>query len=102
MAGLVYTETVLVKHPNPNMEIKIMDDRPLSKKQLKEQLKLLDPRNQLAMIEDDGEFLRVQFVRKNGEVVIGRYQRCGWALPPKKVAAKFNKMITAPPKRIYR
>ena len=48
-----------------------MDDRPLSKKKLKEQLKLLDPHNQLALIEDDGEFLQVQFVRKNGEVVIG-------------------------------
>ena len=79
-----------------------MDDRPLSKKQLKEQFKLLDPRNQLTMIEDDGEFIRVQFVRKNGEVVIGMYQRWGWALPPKKVAAKLNKLITAPPKRMYR
>jgi len=79
-----------------------MDDRPLSKKKLKEQFKLLDPRNQLALIEDDGEFLQVQFVRKNGEVVIGMYKRWGWALPPKKVGDRLRKLLADPPKRIFR
>ena len=79
-----------------------MDDHPLSKKKLKEQFKLLDPRNQLALIEDDGEFLQVQFVRKNGEVVIGMYKRWGWALPPKKVGDCLRKLLADPPKRIFR
>ena len=79
-----------------------MDDRPLSKKQIKEQLKLLDPRSQLALIENDGEFLRVQFVRKNGEVVIGMYKRWGWALPPKKEAERLRKLLADPPKRLFR
>ena len=79
-----------------------MNDRPLTKREIKAHLKLLDPRNQLALIENDGEYLRVQFVRKNGEVVIGMYKRFGWALPPKKWAEKLNKLISAPPKRMYR
>ena len=79
-----------------------MDTLPLSKRRLKEQFKLLDPRNQLAKIEDDGEFLHVQFVRKIGEVVIGRYKRWGWALLPKKEAERLRNLLSAPPKRIFR
>ena len=79
-----------------------MNDRPLTKREIKAHLKPLDPRNQLALIENDGGYLRVQFVRKNGEVVIGMYKRWGWALPPKKWADKLNKLISAPPKRMYR
>ena len=79
-----------------------MDERPISKKKMKEQLRLLDPRNQLALIEDDGEFLQVQFVRKNGEVVIGMYKRWGWALPPKKVRDRLGKLMADPPKKIFR
>ena len=79
-----------------------MDERPISKKKMKEQLRLLDPRNQLALIEDDGEFLQVQFVRKNGEVVIGMYKRWGWALPPKKEAERLRSLLATPPKRVWR
>ena len=82
-----------------------MDEIPiaprLSKKQIKEKLRLLDPRNQINLMENDGDFLRVQFVRKNGEVVIGMYKRWGWALPPENFEKKFHKRMTAPPKRIY-
>ena len=79
-----------------------MDERPISKKKMKEQLRLLDPRNQLALIEDDGEFLQVQFVRKNGEVVIGMYKRWGWALPPKEEAERLRSLLATPPKRVWR
>lgn len=32
--------------------------------------------------EDDGEYLRAEFVRDNGERVVGIYKRIGWSQPP--------------------
>jgi hypothetical protein len=32
--------------------------------------------------EDDGEYLTVEFVRDNGERVVGGYKRIGWSQPP--------------------
>jgi hypothetical protein len=33
-------------------------------------------------IQDDGEYLAVKFVRRNGEVVSGMYKLWGWGQPP--------------------
>jgi len=36
-------------------------------------------KNRVLEIENDGEYIDVQFVRNNGEVVIGIFKRVGWA-----------------------
>lgn len=56
----------------------------------------------VVLLEDDGDFVRVQFVRKNGETVIGMYKRWGWANPPADEAADFKEIISAQPKSIRR
>ena len=56
----------------------------------------------VVLLEDDGEFIDVQFMRKNGETVIGMYKRWGWAKPPAEEAAEFKKIITAAPRSIRR
>lgn len=56
----------------------------------------------VVLIEDDGDFIRVKFIRANGETVIGMYERWGWALPPAAEAAEFKKIFTAAPQMIRR
>ena len=53
-------------------------------------------------LEEDGKSMRVQFIRKNGEKVVGIYMLSGWAVPPAKEAAEFKKIISAQPKSIRR
>ena len=53
-------------------------------------------------LEEDGKSMRVQFIRENGERVIGIYMLSGWALPPAKEAAEFKKIFTAAPRSIRR
>ena len=45
------------------------------------------PRNKniVTRIENDGDFIEAQFVRVNGEVVIGKYERFGWRKCPQAV-----------------
>ena len=56
----------------------------------------------VVLIEDDGDFIDVQFVRANGEIVTGMYKRWGWARPPADEAAEFQKIITGQPRLIRR
>src|SRR5689334_5096437 len=39
--------------------------------------------NVVTYIEDDGDYIYARFMRKNGEVVIGIYDRVGWQKAPK-------------------
>jgi len=39
-------------------------------------------KNRVIAIEDDGKYIEAQYVRENGEVVIGAYQRFGWPCIP--------------------
>jgi hypothetical protein len=39
-------------------------------------------KNLVLEIENDGEYMDVQFVRNNGEVVIGIFKLIGWAQAP--------------------
>jgi hypothetical protein len=47
-------------------------------------------KNRVLAIEADGEYMDVQFVRENGEVVIGIFKLIGWAEAP---AAVHNDVI---------
>jgi hypothetical protein len=40
------------------------------------------PDTKVVNIEEDGLTLRVEFKRRNGEVVVGIYVLRGWAIPP--------------------
>lgn len=53
-------------------------------------------------VEEDGDFMQVQFIRRNGEKVIGIYKRCGWAAPPFDEAQKFKDIMNAAPRLIFR
>jgi hypothetical protein len=41
-------------------------------------------------IQDDGECLKVRFVRRNGEVVSGMYKLWGWGQPPATVMVEMG------------
>jgi hypothetical protein len=42
-------------------------------------------KNRITNIEDDGEYIEAQFVRKNGEVVIGVFKLIGWSKAPQAI-----------------
>jgi hypothetical protein len=44
---------------------------------------MADKRNIVTAIESDGECIDAQFVRRDGEVVVGEYKQIGWAAGPK-------------------
>jgi hypothetical protein len=52
--------------------------------------------NRVFDIEEDGAFLRVQFTRENGEVVVGNYKRVGWYAGPKAVRDDINERMRLP------
>ncbi len=54
-------------------------------------------KNRVLDIEKNGEYVRVQFVRDDGQIAIGEYKRFGWARPPKEIAAEFNAVLSRPP-----
>jgi len=53
-------------------------------------------------IERDGECLRVQFVREDGEIVIGCYKRIGWSWAPSEDRAELVEMLSSPPVTVFR
>jgi hypothetical protein len=52
-------------------------------------------------IENDGEFIKAQFVRENGEVVIGEYQFVGWNHAPQAVRDDVNERLREPPLQLF-
>ena len=54
--------------------------------------------NRVLDIEQDGEYLTVQFERANGEVVIGMYKNFGWKRMPSQELEKFLPIINSYPK----
>ncbi len=53
-------------------------------------------------IEQDGDYLRFQFVREDGEIVIGCYKRIGWAWAPSEERAELVEMLSSPPVTVFR
>jgi len=53
-------------------------------------------KNIVTLIEKDGEFIEAQFVRENGEVVIGKYKLFGWAKAPQAIADDINERLRRP------
>ena len=43
-----------------------------------------------------GEYIKAQFVRENGEVVIGEYMLIGWSKAPQAVADDINERLRRP------
>jgi len=60
------------------------------------------PDTKVVNIEEDGLTMRVEFKRRNGEVVVGIYVLRGWAIPPAEQQEEFRKIITYAPLAIYR
>ena len=53
-------------------------------------------KNRITNIEDDGEYIEAQFVRKNGEVVIGAYKLFGWTKAPQAVVDDVTERLRRP------
>jgi hypothetical protein len=60
------------------------------------------PFTKVVELEDDRNYLSVEFRRENGEKVIAVYKRCSWIKPPAKEAEEFRKIFTAAPLKIFR
>ena len=60
------------------------------------------PDTKVVNIEEDGLAMRVEFKRRNGEIVVGIYVLKGWAIPPAVEREEFRKIITSAPGTIYR
>jgi len=56
-----------------------------------------DERNIVTAIKNDGDDITAQFVRENGEVVVGIYEQVGWALAPKAYEDDILERIKYPP-----
>src|SRR5215218_5505326 len=50
--------------------------------------------------ENDGETVRVEYTRDDGERVIALYTRMGWARPPAALCADFDRRLNQPPQTI--
>ncbi len=53
-------------------------------------------------IENNGEYLCVQFVRDDGEIAIGSYKRQGWSWAPSEERAELVEMLSSPPVTVFR
>ena len=53
-------------------------------------------KNIVTHIEEDGEYIKAQFVRENGEVVIGEYKLIGWTKAPQAVVDDINERLRRP------
>ncbi len=58
--------------------------------------------NRVMEIENNGEYLCVQFVRDDGEIVSGIYKRQGWAWAPSQERAELVEMLSSPPVTVFR
>lgn len=61
-----------------------------------------DKRNKVIEIDRNGDVLAVQFVRDDGSIAVGFYERFGWKLVPPDLADEWDKEITAAPKFVHR
>jgi Cu/Ag efflux protein CusF len=64
---------------------------------LPQTLLMTDRRNIVTAIENDGDHISAQFVRENGELVVGIYKRFGWDTAPKAVRDDINERLRLPP-----
>ena len=53
-------------------------------------------KNRVLEIEQDGEYIEAQFVRENGEVVIGVFKLIGWAQAPAAIHNDVIKRLRTP------
>lgn len=57
-------------------------------------------KNIVTVIENDGDFIEAQFVRENGEVVIGIYKRFGWVKAPQKIVDEVKAALQHPAENV--
>ena len=57
--------------------------------------------NYIIGIDNNGEGMKIHYVRENGEVVIGEFMRVGWARPPKEVFDDTMQRLSNPPRTIW-
>ena len=66
-------------------------------------VKGLDARyHKVVKVENNGEYVVVQFVRDDGEIVSGCYERIGWAWAPSEERAELVEMLSSPPVTVFR
>jgi hypothetical protein len=53
-------------------------------------------KNRVVRIHDNGEYIDVQYVRDDGEVVIGMFQRFGWVKAPQSIVDDVNERLRRP------
>jgi hypothetical protein len=61
----------------------------------KEELKRF--RGKVLAYENDGQYVRLEFNRDNGERVIAEYELVGWSRPPAVLAAELDRRLNMPP-----
>ena len=65
--------------------------------------KCLDARyHKVVKVENNGEYVVVQFVRNDGEIAIGSYKRQGWSWAPSEERAELVEMLSSPPLTVFR
>lgn len=76
--------------------------------------KVRDPRNidrqskadarrrkaRVVSVRDDGQYISVQYIQDNGEVVSADYKRFGWRQPPREFLAKAWKICATAPETV--
>ena len=61
-------------------------------------VKGLDARyHKVKRVYNDGECVVVQFVREDGEIVVGEFKLVGWSWGPSKERAELVEMLSSPP-----
>lgn len=66
-------------------------------------VKGLDARyNKVVKVENNGDYVVVQFVREDGEIVIGSYRRQGWSWAPSDDRAVMTEILSSPPVAVFR
>ncbi len=53
-------------------------------------------------VEANGEYLRVAFIRNDGQPAVGEYKRVGWSIPPREIAEQFEAVLRRPPLVVHR
>ena len=54
-------------------------------------------KNRVLDIEDDGEYMTIQWQRKDGQVVSGDFKLIGWCKAPAEIDAETRAIINSPP-----
>lgn len=75
-----------------------MNAKPWKSPRFGKAVKGLDARyHKVERLYNDGEYAVIQFVREDGEIVVGEFKLMGWSWAPSKERAELVEMLSSPP-----